>query len=270
MLLPLNISALLVLDRGNLLLVAIPLIGIASHRLLIDEKKDFGTLLLIVLAVSLKSFLIIPVFAIIFLAKNRLKIYAYFLVLIGILNLVLMYSYSGPVFQNFFSFISTTIRYADHEAKLVALRSVSSTYRLSLELADRWQIVDSEMKLLAMLSGAAWLVLVISILLIKRVPLWMKIMAAFSTVQMVVTGGPYVLVWGIMAILVLPTESESKDWRSTTIATLVTIAVLISNLPIPNKLMFSPIAWTFVVVTIIICYGSHDLNFRKVKHKEIV
>jgi hypothetical protein len=72
---------------------------------------------------------------------------------------------------------------------------------------------------------------------------------------MVVTGGPYVLVWGVMAALALPTTYEMKDWRSPIIAILVTIAILINNLPIPNKLMFSPLAWTIVITSIIGLYG---------------
>jgi hypothetical protein len=125
------------------------------------------------------------------------------------------------------------------------------------------------MSLLGILSGLIWLLLVITVLLMKRVPLWIKIVAAFSTVQMVVTGGPYVLVWGIMAALALPTKYETRDWRSPTIAILVTFSVLITNLPIPNKLVLSALAWTTIIVTVILCYSNTGLNLRKVKHQKV-
>ena len=268
-LLPLNFSALFVLDRGNLLLIAIPLLGIAIHRLLIDEKEDIGTVMCLAIAVSLKSFLLLPVLSILFIGRKNQRAFLKFLAVTGAMNLILMYSYSGSVFQNFSTLVSTTVRFANNEPMETTLRSGSSFYRLSLELFNRWSLIDPEMSLLGILSGIIWLLLVITVLLMKRVPLWIKIVAAFSTVQMVVTGGPYVLVWGIMAALALPTKYETRDWRSPTIAILVTISVLITNLPIPNKLVISALAWTTIIVTVILCYSNTGLNLRKVKHQKV-
>jgi hypothetical protein len=263
-LLPLNLSALLVLDRGNLLLIAIPLLGVGIHRLLIDQKTDIGTVMCLVVAVSLKSFLLLPVLLVLFIRLENYKVFMKFLAVIGVMNLILMYSFSGPVVQNFMSFVSTTIQFANQEPTETALRTGSSFYRLTLEFFNYLPMIDPEMSLLGIMSGLVWLVLVIAVLFMKRVPLWMKIVAAFSTVQMVVTGGPYVLVWGVMAALALPTTYETKDWRSPTIAMLVTIAILINNLPIPNKLMFSPLAWTVVITSIIGFYGSPRPSRREV------
>ena len=269
-LLPLNLSALLVLDRGNLLLIAIPLLGIAIHRLLIDEKGDIGTVTCLVIAVSLKSFLLLPVLSTLFISRKTHKVFAKFLAVFGVTNLILMYSYSGSLIKNFNTLFSTTLQFANQEPKETALRSGSSLYRLSLEMPNPWWIINPEKIPIGIVSGLIWLLLVISVLLMKRVPLWMKIVAAFSTVQMVVTGGPYVLVWGTMAAFTLPTKNETGDLRSPTIATLVTIAVLTNNLPIPNKLVFSALAWTTVIFTIIVCYSNPGLYLRKVEHKKIV
>jgi hypothetical protein len=262
-LLPLNLSALLVLDRGNLLLIAIPLLGIATHRLLIDEKEDIGTAICLAMAVSLKSFLLIPVLLILLIGRQNPRTFAKFLAIFGVMNLILMYSFSGSVFQNFITLFSTTIRFADQEPMETALRSGSSFYRLSLESLIRWPIIDPEMSMLGIMSGIAWLLLVIGVLLIKQVPLWMKIVAAFSTTQMVVTGGPYVLVWGVLAALALPTKNETKDLRSSTIAILVSLSILITNLPIPNKLVLSALAWTTIILAIIVCYARPGLDNRR-------
>jgi hypothetical protein len=251
------------------LLIAIPLLGIAIHRLLIDEKEDIGAVMCLAIAVSLKSYLLLPVLSILFIGRKNQRAFLKFLAVTGAMNLILMYSYSGSVFQNFSTLVSTTVRFANNEPMETALRSGSSFYRLSVELFNRWSLIDPEMSLLGILSGLIWLLLVITVLLMKRVPLWIKIVAAFSTVQMVVTGGPYVLVWGIMAALALPTKYETRDWRSPTIAILVTFSVLITNLPIPNKLVLSALAWTTIIVTVILCYSNTGLNLRKVKHQKV-
>ena len=265
-LLPLNLSALLVLDRGNVLLVAIPLLGIASYRILIEEDKGIWPVVCLAVAASLKPNLLIPVVCILFIGQKKFGASVKFFTIFATMNLILMYSYSDSLFSNFINLVSVALESLKQEHMQAAGRTGSSFYDLIQLTFNRWPMINPEMSLLGIMAGLVWLRLVIAVLVMKQVPLWMRIVAAFSTIQMVIPGSPYVLVWSVMAALALPSKYETKEWRSPTIAMLVTAAMLINNLPIPNQLILSSLAWTIVIGAIIIFYGSPRSRRRKTMH----
>jgi len=269
-LVPLNMTALLVLDRGNLLLIAIPLMGIAMFRLTKKFEVSPLTLILIATAISLKTFLVLPLIVTFVIGSNRLNtIFKLFLTTL-LFNLFVMFSYSGSTIGNFSTFIKTTLNFASQDPAETALRTGSSLYRLLLEFVANRSFADVYLASLGLVSFFIWMSLVSIVLVMRAIPVWIKLVVAFSSVQMAVTGGPYVLVWSVIAVLAIPREIhvESKGsggtirdrYAEVVMAILVSVATLAGNLPISDRLLLSATLWTVVLLSAVVLYLPNPLS----------
>ena len=269
-LVPLNMSTLLVLDRGNLLLIAIPLMGIAMFQLSKKFEVSPLTLILIATAISLKTFLVLPLIITFVIGSNRLKTIFKLFITTFILNLFVMFSYSGSTIGNFSSFIKTTLNFASHEPAETALRTGSSLYRLMLEFVANRSFTDAFLSSLGLISFLMWMSLVSIVLVMRAIPVWIKLVVAFSSVQMAITGGPYVLVWSIIAVLAIPREihvegkgtgkSLRDRYAEVVMAILVSAATLVGNLPISDRLLLSATLWTVVLLSAVVLYLPNPLS----------
>jgi hypothetical protein len=269
-LVPLNMTALLVLDRGNLLLIAIPLMGIAMFHLTKKFEASPLTLILIATAISLKTFLALPLIVTFVIGSNRWNtIFKLFLSTL-LLNLFVMFSYSGSTIGNFSTFIKTTLNFASQEPAETALRTGSSLYRLILEFVTNRSFADAFSSSLGLISFFLWISLVSIVLVVRAIPVWIKLVVSFSSVQMAITGSPYVLIWSIIAVLAIPREIhvESKGsggtirdrYAEAIMAILISFATLVGNLPISNRLILSPTLWTVVLLSAIVLYLPSPLS----------
>jgi hypothetical protein len=272
-LVPLNMTALLVLDRGNLLLIAIPLMGIAMFHLTKKFEASPFTLILIATAISLKTFLALPLIITFVIGSNRWNtIFKLFLTTL-LLNLFVMFSYSGSTIGNFSTFIKTTLNFASQEPAETALRTGSSLYRLTLESIANRSFADVFLSSLGVISFFIWMSLVSIVLVMRAIPVWIKLVVSFSSVQMAITGSPYILIWSIIAVLAIPREIhvESKEtdkslrgrYAEVIMAILISFATLVGNLPISNRLLLSATLWTVVLLSAIVLYLPNPLSKKE-------
>jgi hypothetical protein len=108
------------------------------------------------------------------------------------------------------------------------------------------------------------------VLVVRAIPVWIKLVVSFSSVQMAITGSPYVLIWSIIAVLAIPREIhvESKGsggtirdrYAEAIMAILISFATLVGNLPISNRLILSPTLWTVVLLSAIVLYLPSPLS----------
>jgi hypothetical protein len=102
---------------------------------------------------------------------------------------------------------------------------------------------------------------------------WIKLVVSFSSVQMAITGSPYILIWSIIAVLAIPREIhvEGKEtgkslrgrYAEVIMAIVISFATLVGNLPISNRLLLSATLWTVVLLSAIVLYLPNPLSKKE-------
>ena len=273
----LNHSSFWVVDRGSLLFYALAILLLAFYRFLILNRANLTTALLIAIAVSLKTFMVFPLCFFLFVGKNRVKFLGLVLICLTTLNFGAMYSYEGSIFANFERFISTTLNYGNEYVVSDTSQAGASFYRLVIEASKRYGLFEGGSPYLGPVSATLWLILVGVVLANSRTPIWMKLIAAFSTVQMVLPAGPYTMAWNFIPLLVMPKnkyantkyvefERFEQTKHSAILRVLITLAVLVACLPFDMRFWLSPLLWTLVLVWMALSRSTLQ-NFRRFKVK---
>lgn len=264
----LNTSALMGIDRGNILLILMSIVGFLFFKVLNLQQLGRFDAFLLASAISLKPFLLL---LLIFFIIERKYRFVFQTILIGLAcNLVASAMYGGQPMRIVRSMISEQSKYNNSGTLEFSARWSSAAFRVLFEALRMFggrEFAISELtrfNLLIGLPGIVYLIFVIIICSRRDIPIWIRMISIMSTAQMVVAASPrYDLVWtciGGLVILQQPPQSKISSEsiisrKELVIAYSCAVGFLVGGLPFARDVAYSPLVWVLVVCLIFVTYA---------------
>lgn len=263
----LNTSALMGIDRGNILLILMPIVGLLFFKILNLQHLGLFDAFLLASAISLKPYLLL---LLIFFIIERKYRFAFQTMLIGLAcNLIAIPMYGAQPIGIVRSIFREQSKYNNSDYLEFSARWSSSAFRVlfeALQMSGGREFaiaVLTKSNLLVSLPGIMYLILVIIICSRREIPMWIRMISIMSTAQMVVAATPrYNLVWScIGGLVILQQHSQSKissepiiSRRELVIAFSCGVGFLIGGLPFAWGMDYSPLVWVLVICLIFVTY----------------
>jgi len=263
----LNTSALMGIDRGNILLILMPIVGFLFFKVLNLQQLGLFDAFLLASAISLKPYLLL---LLIFFIIERKYRFAFQTILIGLAcNLIAIPIYGGHPIGMVRSIFRQQSKYNNSDYLEFSVRWSSSAFEVlfnALQMSGGREFAIAELtksNLLVMLPGIVYLFLVIIICSRREIPMWIRMISIMSTAQMVVAATPrYNLVWSCIGGLVMlqqPLQSKISSEpiisrRELVIAFSCGVGFLVGGLPFAWGMDYSPLVWVLVVCLIFVTY----------------
>jgi len=264
-----NTSVLMGLDRGNILLILMTIVGFLFFKVLNSKRLTSFDAFLFASAISLKPyFLLLFIF---FIFERKYK-FVFHTALAGLAcNLIATLSFGWNPIAIFQNLISEQSRYNASDYWEFSQRNSSSAFRV---LSDAVQLFNGPEYAGTLFGGSSYwvaipgivyLVLVTIICWRRDIPIWIRMVSILSTAQMVVAATPrYSLAWSLIGgllILQQPTGLSEKDKneprisrRELVVAIGCGLGFVVGGLPIVVGKNLSPLIWTIVVCLILVIY----------------
>lgn len=263
----LNTSALMGIDRGNILLILMPIVGLLFFKILNSQHLGRFDAFLLASAISLKPYLLL---LLIFFIIERKYRFAFQTMLIGLAcNLIAIPMYGAQPIGIVRSLLWEQSKYNNSDYLEFSARWSSSAFRVlfeALQMSGGREFAIAELtksNLLVSLPGIMYLILVIIICSRREIPMWIRMISIMSTAQMVVAATPrYNLVWScIGGLVILQQHSHSKissepiiSRRELVIAFSCGVGFLVGGLPFAWGMDYSPLVWVLVISLIFVTY----------------
>ena len=263
----LNTSALMGIDRGNILLILMPIVGFLFFKVLNLQHLGRFDAFLLASAISLKPFLLLLVIFFIIERKYR---FVFQTILIGLAcNLIAIPMYGGHPIGIVRTMISQQSEYNNSDMLEFSVKWSSAAFRVlfgALQLFGGREFAISELtrfNLLIGLPGIVYLIFVIIICTRREIPMWIRMISIMSTAQMVVAASPrYDMVWtciGGLVILQQPPQSKISSEpiisrKELAIAFSCGVGFLVGGLPFAWGMDYSPLVWILVICLIFVTY----------------
>ena len=263
----LNTSALMGIDRGNILLILMSIVGFLFFKVLNLQQLGRFDAFLLASTISLKPFLLL---LLIFFIIERKYRFVFQTILIGLAcNLVASAMYGGHPIGIVRNMISEQSEYNNSDNLEFSARWSSAAFRVLFEALRMFggrEFAISELtrfNLLIGLPGIVYLIFVIIICLRREIPMWIRMISIMSTAQMVVAASPrYDLVWtciGGLVILQQPPRSEISSEsiisrKELVIAYSCAVGFLVGGFPFVRGVAYSPLVWVLVICLIFVTY----------------
>jgi len=263
----LNTSALMGIDRGNTLLILMPIVGFLFFKVLNLQHLGRFDAFLLASAISLKPFLLLLVIFFIIERKYR---FVFQTILIGLAcNLIAIPMYGGHPIGIVRNMISQQSEYNNSDMLEFSVKWSSAAFRVlfgALQLFGGREFAIAELtksNLLVTLPGIMYLFSVIIICTRREIPMWIRMISIMSTAQMVVAASPrYDMVWtciGGLVILQQPPQSKISSEpiisrKELAIAFSCGVGFLVGGLPFAWGMDYSPLVWILVICLIFVTY----------------
>ena len=263
----LNTSALMGIDRGNTLLILMPIVGFLFFKVLNLQHLGRFDAFLLASAISLKPFLLLLVIFFIIERKYR---FVFQTILIGLAcNLVASAMYGGHPIGIVRNMIIQQSGYNNSDSLKFSVKWSSAAFRVlfgALQMFGGREFAIAELtkfNLLIALPGIVYLIFVIIICSRREIPMWIRMISIMSTAQMVVAATPrYNLVWScIGGLVILQQHPQSKisskpiiSRKELAIAFSCGVGFLVGGLPFTWGMDYSPLVWVLVVCLIFVTY----------------
>ena len=264
-----NTSVLMGLDRGNILLILMTIVGFLFFKVLNSKRLTGFDALLFASAISLKPFLLLLFIFFIFERKHK---FVFHTALAGLAcNLIATLSFGWNLLTIFQRLINEQSRYNGSAYSEYSLHNSSSAFRVLSDAVQLFKGPEYAGTLFegsgfwVAIPGIVYLVLVTIICWRRDIPIWIRMVSILSTAQMVVAATPrYSLAWsfiGGLLILQQPTGLSEKDKNETRISRRELVVAIgcglgfvVGGLPIVVGKNLSPLVWTIVVCLIFVIY----------------
>ena len=262
-----NTSVLYGLDRGNILLILMTIVGLLFFKVLNSKRLTGFDAFLFASAISLKPYLLLLLLFFVIERKFRFIFFTTIFVLVCNFFATIIYNWNPiVVFQQMFIEQS---KYSNSDSSDFSVIFSTSAFRV---LADSVQVVKgvdymvalfAGSNLLVALPGILYLVLVTTVCLRRDIPIWIRMISILSTIQMVVAATPrYNIAWtfiGGLLILQQPTVpsdgSEPRiSRREFVVAFGCGLGFLVGGLPIALSENLFPLVWIIVICLIFVIY----------------
>lgn len=263
----LNASALMAIDRGNILLIVVPIIGFIFYRIVKSQSLGILEALLFATVISLKPYLVLLFFFFIFEKKYQFIIQS---AVIGLLfNFMAALTYGMSLFRIVQTMFQTSFAYNSSESMDFNINTGAAAFKAVFELVkaikgDLFAIQFFETHSVATaLPGLLYLVFVLMITAKTTIPMWIRIISILSTIQMVISASPrYDFVWSIVGCLIIlqqsnkesATSNRSIEKRELFVACLSGTGFVIGGLPFDNCRFWSPFMWCVLVLSVFAVY----------------
>ena len=263
----LNTSALMGIDRGNTLLILMPIVGFLFFKVLNLKQLGRFDAFLLASAISLKPYLLL---LLIFFIIERKYRFAFQTILIGLAcNLIAVPMYGGHPIVIVRSIFRAQSEYNNSDSLEFSVRWSSSAFKVlfnALQMSGGREFaiaVLSKSNLIVLLPGIVYLIFVIIICSRREIPMWIRMISIMSTAQMVVAATPrYNLVWScIGGLVILQQHPQSKisskpiiSRKELAIAFSCGVGFLVGGLPFTWGMDYSPLVWVLVVCLIFVTY----------------
>ena len=263
----LNASALVAIDRGNILLIVVSIIGFLFYRIMKSQSLGILEALLFATVISLKPYLILLSFFFIFEKKYRFIIQS---AVIGLfLNFMAAFTYGMSLFRIVQTMFQTSFAYNSSESMVYNINYGAAAFKAVFELVkaikgDLFAVQLFETHPVAtVLPGLLYLVVVLMITAKTTIPIWIRIISILSTIQMVIAASPrYDLVWSIVAcLLILQQSSKESDTSNLSsgkkellVAYISGIGFAIGGLPFDSCRFWSPLLWCVLMLLVFAMY----------------
>ena len=262
-----NTSVLYGLDRGNILLILMTIVGLLFFKVLNSKHLTGFDAFLLASAISLKPYLLLLLLFFVIERKFRFVFFTTIFVLVCNFFATLIYNWNTiDVFTKMFIEQS---RYNNSNYADFSIIFSTSAFRV---LADSVQLVKgvdymvalfNGSSLLVALPGILYLVLVTTVCLRRDIPIWIRMISILSTIQMVVAATPrYNIVWTFVGgLLILQQPKVPSDGsvprisrREFVVAFGCGLGFLVGGLPIALSENLSPLVWIIVICLIFVIY----------------
>ena len=263
----LNTSALMAIDRGNILLIVVPMVGFLFHKTMKSQSLGVLDALLFATVISLKPYLLLLTFFFLFEKRFRFVIQT---AVIGLfLNFMGALTYGVSLYQVIQMMLHTSTAYNSSELMKFNVDTGAAAFKAVFEVmqaikGNSLTIHFFESHSLATpLPGLLYLVVVLMVNAKTSIPMWIRIISILSTIQMVIAASPrYDLVWSIVGCLTLLQQSSMElndgNPRSTKrellIAYISGIGFVIGGLPFEICRSWSALLWCVLMVLILLLY----------------
>ena len=263
----LNTSALMGIDRGNTLLILMPIVGFLFFKVLNLKQLGRFDAFLLASAISLKPYLLLLLTFFIIERKYR---FAFQTILIGLAcNLIAVPMYGGHPIVIVRSIFRAQSEYNNSDSLEFSVRWSSSAFKVlfnALQMSGGREFaiaVLTKSNLIVLLPGIVYLIFVIIICSRREIPMWIRMISIMSTAQMVVAATPrYNLVWScIGGLVILQQHPQSKisskpiiSRKELAIAFSCGVGFLVGGLPFTWGMDYSPLVWVLVVCLIFVTY----------------
>ena len=256
----LNTSALMSIDRGNILLLVLPVIGYLFYKMLHSRNFTRCDALLFAVAISLKPFLIL--IFILFIFERKYKFVFQTIVYGFAFNVLAAMLYGDSLFDIIRTIFNTQIGFNNADSLLFDIKFSTSAFRVLYDCInlfwDREYAIQffENNHLLVALPGLIYLTLVVVICSRRSIPMWIRMISVLSTIQMVIAASPrYDLTWSFVGALILLQQSDKlKNLDSDTIPArelaivfLCAAGFVAGGLPLEISKSLSPLVWAIMV-----------------------
>jgi hypothetical protein len=264
----LNMSVLVAIDRGNLLPIIVPVLGYLIYKLMISSPLGMAEVLVFAAVISIKPYLLMVL--ILFIGERKYRFTIYVLLTTAISNIVASLAFGMSPLKIFSSILGAQSGYVNEVSLQNSINISAAAFKAVYVLI---RFIDGESAAasyfqthpqMIAVPGLIYLLAVVLICVQSRIPLWVRVVAAVSTIQMVVSASPrydlsFSLLVGLVILQNFDGSSESDSLRHKPKEILVAIfcwlAFLLSVLPIVASIYLAPLAWCFVVILVLCLYG---------------
>ena len=274
----LNVSVLVAIDRGNVLPIIVPVLGYLIYKLMISSSFGMAEVIAFAAIISIKPYLLMVL--ILFIGERKFRFTIHVLLTTAISNVVASFAFGMSPFKIVSSILESQSGYVNEVSLQNSINVSAATFKAVYVLvrfisgeSAAFSYFQMHPQMIA-LSGLIYLSAVVLICVQSRIPLWIRVVAAVSTIQMVVSASPrYDLSFSLLVGLVIlqnfdsPLENDSLRFKPKEIlvAIFCWLAFLLSVLPIVSSIYLAPIAWCFFVILVLSLYGLKipSRRFRK-------
>jgi len=262
-----NTSALMAIDRGNILLIVVPIIGFLFYRIMKSQSLGILEALLFATVISLKPYLVLLFFFFIFEKRYRFIIQS---AVIGLFfNFMAAFTYGMSLFRIVQTMFQTSSAYNSSESMEFNINTGAAAFKAVFEIVkaikgDLYAVHFFETHSVATaLPGLLYLVVVLMISAKTSIPMWIRIISILSTIQMVISASPrYDLVWSIVGCLIILQQSSKESTTSNLssgkkellVAYISGIGFAIGGLPFDSCRFWSPLLWYVLVLLVFAMY----------------
>jgi hypothetical protein len=267
-----NVTTYNILDRGSMLLIVIPFLGFGLHRTFVLEKFDILAMIFFAIAIGNKPY--IACVFVLFVCEGRwLFTLRVAFVTLG-LNVLAMLSFQGNVITNFIQLTRALAWFNSQDSIREFSMGQAALFRvwsdLMVHIYGNQKAIEvlTATPHLAIAISMFWIVLITSICAAKHIPLWIRLAAALSTVQLVVAASPpytrmWVLIVGLSVFQVFTSENRQAtskiDLREMLAGIAITCSILVSSIMMQSY-NYSPRVWLLTFLFIRIIYVSPSLK----------
>ena len=262
-----NTSVLMGLDRGNILLILMTIVGLLLFKILNSRRLTGFDALLFASAISLKPYLLLLFIFFIFERKYK---FVFHTALAGLVcNLIVTLSFGWSPLTIFQRLINEQARYNGSAYSGFSLTNSSSAFRVLCDAVSFYKGPEYASTLFegsglwVAIPGIVYLSLVTTVCLRRDIPIWIRMISILSTIQMVVAATPrYNIVWTFVGgLLILQQPKVPSDGsvprisrREFVVAFGCGLGFLVGGLPIALSENLSPLVWIIVICLIFVIY----------------